>query len=370
MLLSAQTGSATSMESRIKMDHGARPERTFHSGLNSRGELESEMFTPQNREELETKGVTIVENVISQEDCDRHQQFFRDWLKNFPEGQWPETTNSLIQGYGAGHLQPAWEVRLAVRSVFAQVWGTNKLLSSMDFISIGRPPEDGEEKFWEDGDNWLHVGQSADRVSLHAYQGAVYLEDCEEDDWTFEVFEGSHTYFDEFMDRTDQWRCNKIDGPELEWFKSKGCKRRRVPCPKGGIILWDSRLVHANARPLKGRNHPGRWRYIVFVCMTPSAWASPCDLKVKQQAYEELKLTAHWPSEGVKMANNCAMPDPPEDPIELHELPEVAKTDDAKRLVGILPYDDKEADWLEQERELRSKFRPAWNKERWAKHMK
>ena len=67
------------------------------------------------------------------------------------------------------------------------------------------------------------------------------------------------------------------------------------------------------------------------------------------------------------MANNCAMPDPPEDPIELHELPEVAKTDDAKRLVGILPYDDKEADWLEQERELRSKFRPAWNKERWAK---
>ena len=43
----------------------------------------------------------------------------------------------------------------------------------MEFIAIGRPPEDGEEKFWAEGDNWLHVGQSADRVRLHAYQVPV-----------------------------------------------------------------------------------------------------------------------------------------------------------------------------------------------------
>ncbi|RUS71290.1 hypothetical protein EGW08_020947 [Elysia chlorotica] len=327
------------------------------------------MFTAKNREELETKGVTMVPDVLSMEDCDKHQAFFRNWLKRFPDGQWPETLSSLIQGYGAGHLEPAWDVRLKTRSVFAQVWGTNKLLSSMDFIAIGRPPEDGEEKFWAEGDNWLHTGQSADRVSLHAYQGAVYLEGCDEDDWTFEVFEGSHTHFDEFMDTTDQWRCDKIAGDHLDWFKSRGCRRRRVPCPKGGMILWDSRLVHANARPKAGRANTGRWRYVVFVCMTPAVWATPGDLAVKRRAYEQRRLTAHWPSDGVKLANNCPLPDQSLDPVDLLDLPEVARTDDAKRLVGILPYDEADPDWLDETDENRCKFRPAWNKERWAKHL-
>ncbi|RUS81804.1 hypothetical protein EGW08_010441, partial [Elysia chlorotica] len=128
------------------------------------------MFTQQNRDELESKGVTVVKGVISEEDCDKHQQFFRDWLSNFPQGQWPQTINSLIQRYRSGHLQSAWEVRVGAKPVFAQIWKTEKLLSSMDAIAIGRPPEESEEKFWTDSDCWLHVDQSADRVGLHAYQ--------------------------------------------------------------------------------------------------------------------------------------------------------------------------------------------------------
>ena len=149
------------------------------------------------------------------------------------------------------------------------------------------------------------------------------------------------------------------------WFKSKGCKKRCVPCPKGGIVLWDSRLVHANARPVEGLQHPGRWRFVVFVCMTPAIWASPADLEVKRQAYEERKLTAHWPSQGVKIAIDSLNYVQSGDPITLHDLPEVAKTDDAKRLVGILPYDEEEDDCLKQAHESISKFRPVWNKERW-----
>ncbi|GFR79764.1 hypothetical protein ElyMa_000563200 [Elysia marginata] len=330
------------------------------------------MFTQQNRQDLETKGVTVVRDVISLEDCDRHQQFFRDWLKTFPDGQWPQSRNSLIQKYSSGHLQPAWEVRLAAKSVFAQVWETNKLLSSMDAIAIGRPPEDGEENFWSEGDSWLHVDQTAERVGLHAYQGAVYLEDCDERDWTFEVMENSHLYFNEFMERTDQWQCRNLKGPDMDWLKSKGCKRLRVPCPKGGLLLWDSRLFHANARPVKGREHRGRWRFVVFVCMTPAAWATPSDLEVKRTAYKERKLTRHWPSQGVSVFSTFINRGQPRDPTELHHLPEVARTEEAKRLAGVLSYDDDDDDdnddgaCLEDAQQPRCSVCPTWNIDRWA----
>ena len=199
------------------------------------------------------------------------------------------------------------------------------------------------------------------------HQGAVYLEDCEEEDWTFEVIEKSHIYFDEFMERTDQWRCRNVNDHDLDWFKSKGCKRRRIPCPKGGIVLWDSRLFHANARPVEGRQHPDRWRFVVFVCMGPAAWASPSDLEVKRRAYEEQKLTTHWPSEEVYTFPTFIKHGKVKDPIESPDLPEAAKTDDAKRLVGILPYDEEEDGSVVEGPESKM-FRPKWNREQWAFH--
>jgi hypothetical protein len=52
----------------------------------------------------------------------------------------------------------------------------------------GRPPEDGEEEFHNElSGGWLHLDQTSRRIGLHAYQGAVYLEDADQDDWTFEV---------------------------------------------------------------------------------------------------------------------------------------------------------------------------------------
>ncbi|CAL1540922.1 unnamed protein product [Lymnaea stagnalis] len=316
------------------------------------------MFTQRNRDELETLGVTVVEGVISESECHRHQENFRTWLDTFPVDQWPMTTNSLIQRYKSGHLQPAWEVRLAAKPVFSQLWGTEKLLSSMDAIAIGRPPETSSEKFWEPDDNWLHVDQTADRVGLHAYQGAVYLEECAEDDWTFEVVDGSHKYFDEFLDMTRQWRCRKLSPRDIRWFEAKGCRRRRVPCPKGGLILWDSRLFHANARPVKGRLNPGRWRFVVFVCMTPASWASENDLALKRKAYAEMRLTTHWPSQEVFLFSTHVLRHLAQDPNSVDRLPEAAQSDEAKRLVGILSYPDKDED--------ETGFRPVWDKEKWA----
>ena len=71
--------------------------------------------------------------------------------------------------------------------MFAELWGTNELLTSIDAVAIGRPPEQGEEQFHSADQSWLHIDQGAGRVGLHAYQGGVYLETADVDDWVLSL---------------------------------------------------------------------------------------------------------------------------------------------------------------------------------------
>lgn len=134
------------------------------------------MLTDANRVELEERGFTVIPGVLTEPKCDRHIANYRKWLSQFKDGNWPPSKASLISRYNIGNFETTWEIRLKTKSVFAQVWGTEKLLTSVDAIAIGRPPEDGEEEFESPGQHWLHTDQSARRKGLHAYQGGVYLE--------------------------------------------------------------------------------------------------------------------------------------------------------------------------------------------------
>ena len=185
-------------------------------------------------------------------------------------------------------------------------------------------------------------------MGLHAYQGAVYLEDCQEDDWSFEVLEGSHDLFASFynsehVQRTlklkPAWRLRTVRDEDLAWYVEHGCTRKRVAVPKGGMVLWDSRLIHANSRPVQGREHPGRWRYVVFVCMTPAAWADEESLRQKKYAYENLKMTTHWPSDDIGFFSD-ELPSYAAKTVKIpQELPAIAQTPEAKRLAGVLTYE-------------------------------
>ena len=43
--------------------------------------------------------------------------------------------------YHIGHFGPVWSARLKCVPVFSQVWNTDRLLTSVDSVAIGRPPE-------------------------------------------------------------------------------------------------------------------------------------------------------------------------------------------------------------------------------------
>ena len=303
------------------------------------------MLTDENFVDLKTKGYTVVSDVITAEECDECIGQYRAWLSQFKHGEWPFTAHSLIQRYNTGHMHPTWYARMKSKKVFAQIWNTDKLLTSFDAIAIGRPPEDGEEDFDKPGEHWLHVDQNAARIGLHAYQGAVYLEEACEDDWTLHVLEGSHAVFDEFFRTNIRAAARssssfyRLRNEDVKYFEEKGCKIKRVPVPKGGMVLWDSRTIHANANPVRGRKHPGRWRFVVFASMTPAIWTTDMDLEQKREAYRGVQMTTHWSSQGVSFFNKY-IPLNFQKHVEYpKELPDIGRTVEAKLLSGVKLYD-------------------------------
>ena len=127
-----------------------------------------------------------------------------------------------------------------------------------------------------------------------------------------------------------------------EFYRQKGCKEKRVPVPKGGMVLWDSRTVHDNAGVIEGRKNSDRWRFVVFVCMAPAIWASENEVNMKVDAYNKMVATAHWPSQGVWLFPNTTDCKHTQDKPKVEmidELPAIALTPEVKRMVGVEKYD-------------------------------
>ena len=125
----------------------------------------------------------------------------------------------------------------------------------------------------------------------------------------------------------------------IEWFKAKGCKIKRIAVPKSGMVLWDSRLIHANARPIEGRKTPGRWRFVVLACMAPAIWATNNDIKKKKEAYDTVAMTTHWPCQGIHIMK-AEIPSYCRKDVSMptdHSNIRNSKT--VKELCGVVPYD-------------------------------
>ncbi len=279
----------------------------------------------------------MVRDVICHEDCDRLAAEYHKWLEKFRDRH-PQNIKSIIHKYTVSHLAPTWEVRLKVKHVFAKLWETDKLLSSMDGIAIGAPPETSKSKFAEDVKSSLHLDQGQARMGLHAYQGAVYLEEAQASDWCFQVLERSHVHHEDFFKEYDPnpfSEFRKLSIEEVDWYKSRDCFNVRVPVSKGAVLLWDSRLVHDGAPPKHGRQNSKRWRYVTFVSMTPAIWAAEKDIQLKKKAYHSIQPTKHWSSDGVGLFREYK----PNHGIDLVELPEIAEGKDVQKLAGVEPYD-------------------------------
>lgn len=292
------------------------------------------------KKELDENGVGVLPGVLSEAQCDTYITQLQEWLSKFGGG-FPESRSAIINDYNIAHHPAVWHTRLQVAPVFEALWGTEKIVSSIDGIAIGQPPEQGKESFAAENPLHfnLHLDQGGSKHGLHAYQGAVYLEEALEDDWCFLVMNKSHHYHHDFYSertkkppRTEFLRLTK---KEIDWYLSRGCSIKRIAVPRGGIVLWDSRTVHAGARPLMDRRNPERWRFVVFACMAPAVWASETERARKKNGFRKMMCSKHWPAQGFSLFRGKHV-DPKLNAVD--ELPEVALTTKARLLAGDISY--------------------------------
>lgn len=276
---------------------------------------------------LNEHGVAIVPAIMTPEECEEclgHiHKFYEDLTKGFdkPYNHLDPTSfrslselhrlhSMLYQGYGVGQCQGSWNVRQhpGIYEVFARLWNDNDLLTSMDGMAYQIAPEQiagnrADVGFFKH--TWYHTDQSYSRNALECIQGQVPLFDVAPGDATLMVLEGSHKYHKAFAERFGEgsigdWFLLEQKGKErgegfLKFYEEMGCRERRLSCPRGSLILWDSRTIHCGSEPLRGRPNPNHWRSVVYVCMTARNLCDKKNMALRKKAFQELATTSHWP---------------------------------------------------------------------------
>jgi hypothetical protein len=269
-------------------------------------------------EKLNTFGVAIIPNVLNKGECENgingmwdyfehismtwevplhrnDSKTYRNYWKLYP------MHSMLIQHWCVGHAQFVWDIRQnhKIANVFSDgIWKCKNedLLVSFDGISMHLPPE-YTNRGWYRGNKWYHTDQSYLRSGFECVQSFVTLNDVNRGDATLGFMEGSHRYHEEFRenfgvkDKKDWYKLNEC---QERFYLNRGCNFKRIMCPKGSLVLWDSRTIHCGVEPLRERENPNI-RSIVYLCYMPRAECSDANLRKKQKAFKEMRMTSHWP---------------------------------------------------------------------------
>ena len=267
------------------------------------------------KDTLDKYGVAVIPNILSKDECKGIIHGFWDYFEHISQ-KWDvpiSRDNSqtwrgiyrlyplhsmLIQFFNIGHAQFCWDVRQnpAIIDVFSRLWNCSpeELLVSFDGVSFAAPPEETGRGWWKG--TWYHCDQSFRRNELENIQAWVNAYPTRVGDATLAIMEGSHKYHEEFRDKfnTPSGEWNKLTPEQEQFYLEKGCNYQRISCPRGSLVLWDSRTIHCGTEAIKGREKPN-FRAVVYVCYAPRKLAKDKDIKKKQKALEEMRLTTHHP---------------------------------------------------------------------------
>lgn len=266
---------------------------------------------------LEEYGVAIIPNVLNDEECDALFSGMWDFFEHITcawerpidrndNHTWCEiyklylNHSMLVQHWNVGHSQAVWDVRQNEKcaDVFAALWKCSRddLLVSFDGCSFNVPPE-VSNRGWNRNHTWYHTDQSFLRNEFECVQSWVSALDVNEGDATLSVFVNSHKYHglcaEEFgiKDKPDWYKLTK---DHEDFYLKNGCYIKNITCPKGSMVLWDSRTIHCGIEAMRTRSMPN-FRSIVYLCYMPRSLCSAKNLEKRKKAFNELRMTTHYP---------------------------------------------------------------------------
>ena len=271
----------------------------------------------QLRTTLNKYGVAIIPSVLNESECsnmlngmwDYFEHISNNWVQPITRtntNSWKEIFrlyplhSMLIQYWNVGHAQVSWDVRQnpKIVDIFAHFWGCSneELLVSFDGLSFNLPPEI-TKRGWNKDYTWFHTDQSYTRNNFECMQSWVTSLDVNPGDATLAFMEGSNNFHNmlatqfNISDKMDWYKLTK----EMEkFYLYKGCMYKKIKCPKGSMVFWDSRTIHCGVEAMKERSEPNI-RSIVYLCYTPRSQCNKKNLEKKVKAFNELRTTSHWP---------------------------------------------------------------------------
>ena len=266
---------------------------------------------------LETYGVAIIPEVLNNDECDRLFEGVFDSLEFLTKNtENPIVKNNsetwknfktlfplhsmLVQYWNIGNTQCIWDVRQnpKVVDIFSKIYHEphEDLLVSYDAVSFHFPPE--VVKFgWNRNNTWYHTDQSFTCNKRECIQGWVTAKDVNIGDATLAFLEGSHLFHGllaKQFQKTDKSDWCKLTEEEFMFYKEQHCTEKKIFCPKGSLVLWDSRTIHCGSEAHKEREIPN-FRCVVYVCYKPRSMCTPANLKKKQKAFNDKRMTTHDP---------------------------------------------------------------------------
>lgn len=278
---------------------------------------------------LEKYGVAVIEDILEEKECDDmlsgmwdiFECLTKDWTTPINRNN-KETYKEiyklhplhsmLFQHWGVGHAPIVWKIRQnkKVLEVFEKIWRCKKeeLLVSFDGLSFGMAPEITKKGWYKS--TWYHTDQNFSRNYRDCIQSWITCLDVNQGDATLAFLEGSHLYHESFgkdnIVKKGDWQV--LDKNDKKYFTDRGCTPKRVQCKKGSIVLWDSRTIHCGTEAIKGRNKPNQ-RGIIYLCYQPRGMATMTTtgkktrarLNKKTKAFNENRMTTHWPASQIKL---------------------------------------------------------------------
>jgi len=268
------------------------------------------------RQIIDEYGFAIIPNVLDQNECQNMINNMWDYLEHITTN-WhlPITRNNdkswyqikyltygstIFQFWNIGHSQMCWDVRQnpKIVNIFAKFWNVQDtdLLASFDGASILFPSEITNFGWDHDINPWFHTDQSYTDSSFKNIQSWVTAYDVSEDDATLVVLEGSHKYHEEFGKKfniTNPKNFYQLNENELMDYLLK-FQQKKIICPSGSLIIWDSRTIHYGSGHLKCRIKPNT-RCISYLCYAPKSFINQDNLIDKKVALINQYTTNHDP---------------------------------------------------------------------------
>lgn len=251
------------------------------------------------REDLKEKGYSVVQ-ILTEEEVKESMDLFWQFLTGLGTGldrnnkktwkvktTWPDQIHGIIKSYGIGQSELLWRARThpKVLALFRFLWGPHLITS---FDGAGFYPQHPDFVSTKTYNPWYHRDQSPKRNGLECIQGVLQLTDTtRKGSGGFLCFPQSHkvnftTLYEDATTTKNWWKLPYA----TEQFNSHTAKV--IGAPAGAIVIWDSRLIHANCPPTL------KPRAVIYLCMKP-ATISLALQKKRVKYFNTNRTTSHWP---------------------------------------------------------------------------